>query len=241
MRKMFVVGCLMLFLLVGVIGVLAVENEWNRNASETVVLMQDPTNDFVGLPLEDALEYLDNREKEKIQQAKEAGTYVEPEAGPKPWYEVCYDNATEEQKKELDSYRGPFGWNYMSYPRQTRIIVGEIPADAPRLTLAQAEAIISGERSNQKNSYYLASFNSIYAAFTQIAVEDHYGGSGITHVYFGLNDSLTQYLDLSDDRIRYFDTEANICVTMCKFYDACDCVSVLELMEKGEIPPLRED
>ena len=247
MRKTIIIGISVLVLLLGTICVVAIEGELSNAAPTTVppvpeTVPQETINDFAGLPLEEALEYLDRREAEKIQQAKKAGTYVESEKVPPLWYEVCYASATEEQKAALDNYRGPYGWSWINYPRQARIIVGEIPEDAPRLTLEQAEQIIQHALNDPENEgHYLNYFNNIYAAFRRITVEDYDGGSGITHIYFGLNDSMTQYLDLSDGRIYYHDKEVGLKITVCTFYGQYDFVSILEMMERGDIPPVREE
>lgn len=66
------------------------------------------------------------------------------------------------------------------YTRQEKILLGELDADAPRITLEEAEAIIEEG----------GSFRDILKKFMEIhKYPDYNGGSGVSNTEFWLNDS----------------------------------------------------
>lgn len=92
---------------------------------------------------------------------------------------------TEEQLRQLEELRAEgdrlFGW----FVRQEMIITGELPTDAPRVTLMQMEEIIGDS----------ADFAQILQALCDAQLyPDFVGGSGVTNIYYWLDETGTELI-----------------------------------------------
>ncbi len=109
---------------------------------------------------------------------------------------------TEEQLRQLEELRAEgdrlFGW----FVRQEMIITGELPADAPRLTLMQMEEIIGGS----------ADFAQILQALRDAQFyPDFVGGSGVTNIWYWLDDAGTEQIliTLQQEEVAYVHPDEN--------------------------------
>lgn len=243
MQKTIVFSCVAVILLLGVVGVMAAGGIM-VTAGETVVPTENTltetvepfvfdTDFLIGMSYEEAEPYIQQMEETKKEWRKATGTYVEPEM---PLLYRCYAMATEEQKAELDAFQGPFELKDIAvYPRKTQEIVGLLPADAPRLTLEQAEAILQKMLDEGDASYDRACL-----AFREIAEVDYEGGSGLAFTHFCLNDAMTQSVVVHYSGVDYHDSQEGILIELVSFATE-EFTSVLAMMEQGEIPPVRAD
>lgn len=244
MRKTIVFSCVAVFLMLGVVGVMAAGGMM-VTAGETVVPTENTlaetvgpfvvnTDFLVGMSYEEAEPYIQQIQEAKKEWGKATGTYVEPEMP--SLFHRCYAMATGEQKTEMDAYRGPFNFKGIEgYPRRMQEIVGLLPGDAPRLTLEQAEAILQKILDEADADYDRACL-----AFRQIAEVDYEGGSGLAFTHFCLNDAMTQFVVVHYLGVEYHDSQEGICIELVNFTTE-EFTSVLAMMERGEIPPVRVD
>ncbi len=91
---------------------------------------------------------------------------------------------TEEQQKQLEALRAEGDRLFGVFVRQEKILMGLLPADAPRLTLAQMEEIIGNS----------ADFEEIMENLTTRHHPDFIGGSGVTNIRFWLDAAGTEQI-----------------------------------------------
>lgn len=263
MRKLILFGCVAMALLFGVAVVMAADGslssvpEPNRESTESDIITsvipaektaitredaalvcingEDGKSQYVWVPVGQAEAFIEDQIAQKIERRKAEGTYVESEPVYHTLYNRCYAVATAEQRAEMDSYRGPFYGGIEGYPRQMRIIVGDLPANAPRLTLEQAERIIL-EQLRDPNNSYSSYYDRIKTALREVAEMDYDGGSGFAYTHFCLNDSMTRYIEVSSFGVRYYDTEADLCIDMCFFTEPETFTSASALIGRDEVP-----
>ncbi len=121
--------------------------------------------------------------------------------------------ATEEQKAELEAYAhydflGGQSWS-VGYKRKMLQLLGELPEDAPRITLEQATRILNSidmrEYEDQETEWiFIVSreFNKITGA------PDWEGGSGMLRMCYFLDDEPMSYIMLYPSSARLFDAES---------------------------------
>ena len=130
-------------------------------------------------------------------------------------YESCYARATDTQKKQLENIQtGKFGPYVSEYPKQVLIIMGDLPADTPQLTLAQARAVCENITSQQLSfeafkPTLLANFNTIAGA------PDYDGGCGLSNIVYYLNEQGTEYIMVFEIGVRYINEDTNTHEKLC--------------------------
>ena len=133
-------------------------------------------------------------------------------------YEKSYAKATDAQKKQLESIQtNTTSYGYaQEYTKQILIIMGELPADTPQITLAQAQAICKDIQ--ERNLSFSEFTPALIAAFNEIAgAPDYNGGSGMRVIDYYLNDRQTELLRLTGISVLYINKEADIHDILCKW------------------------
>lgn len=123
-------------------------------------------------------------------------------------FDRCYAKATPAQKDQLEEllqseilYYSP-----KDHIKQVLIIMGELPADTPRITLEQALAIFDEMREQAREDPSIAAeFEwELIRRFNEIAgAPDFSGGSGMVRTTYCLTDDQTEYLQFTDYRVFY--------------------------------------
>ena len=133
-------------------------------------------------------------------------------------YEKSYAKATDAQKKQLESIQTnttSYGYAH-EYIKKVLIIMGELPADTPQITLAQAQVICKDIQ--ERNLSFSEFTPALIAAFNEIAgAPDYDGGSGMRVIDYYLNDRQTELLRLSANGVLYINKEANIYEFLCNW------------------------
>lgn len=145
-----------------------------------------------------------NHADEYIQQRIAKKERLYPRSTPTAWLDFdayCMQQAqTQEQIDQLEALRREHSMGLGQAKRKALQIIGELPADQPRLTLAQVQRIVEqygdlGESMQQ--------FNAIAGA------PDFSGGSGISFTVYFLNDQGTDCIHISLGRIDHILTAAD--------------------------------
>ena len=117
--------------------------------------------------------------------------YAEAEEDSLSFYELSYERATDEQQAQLEAIFADHSLGSVGeWRRDVLIVLGDLPADVPRLTAHDAT-----------NLYGKIEYTDLEEEFNKIAgAPDWVGGSGIERSVYFLNDERTEaiYLMLND-------------------------------------------
>lgn len=146
------------------------------------------------------------RERERIA----SGETLPPETGeiPDTLYEKSYAIASEEQKRQLEQIQAANEWGSLGEcTRAIMIVMGDLSADTPRLTLSQARDICE----KLEGRWFLSSDSfeqNAVRRFDKIAgAPDFQGGSGIYRYVYYLDDEQTESITVMLGSVRYSNEE----------------------------------
>lgn len=161
-------------------------------SSEKPASKQEVNATFI--PAEEAEEWL------AAQEAQKEALMGKPAPDPEEYltlYERALLHANAEQKAKLENL-DTFGYEDVrpeELTKQIMIIMGMIPADAPRITIEQAEAILESVKAQGKLNMDYAD-DLIAEEFNKIAgAPDIECGSGLSHRVWFLDEEHTAWID----------------------------------------------
>lgn len=133
-------------------------------------------------------------------------------------YEKNYAKATDAQKKQLENIQtGKMSRYGHEYTKQILIIMGELPADTPRITLEQARSICKDIQ--EKNPSYEEFAPTVLAAFNEIAgAPDYDGGNGLRFRDYYLNDQQTEVIRVFGTNVGYINEETGASEVLCRWH-----------------------
>lgn len=123
---------------------------------------------------------------------------------PDTLYEKSYAIASEEQKRQLEQIRAANEWGSVGEcTRAIMLVMGDLPADTPRLALEQARDICEKLESRWFFSADAFERNAV-RQFDRIAgAPDFQGGSGVYRYVYYLDDEQTEFITVMLGRVAY--------------------------------------
>ena len=136
--------------------------------------------------------------------------------------------ANEEQKEKLLALGSLRNDWVETRVRDTKVIMGLMPEDAPRLTLDDAWRICEEYYSQVGGELKFTMLEDLIDLFNSIAVSpDIYGGSGLTHVFYYLDDH-TELISIQYGRVCYHSFKDNTTVILLDWYQNLPAGTVLK-------------
>ena len=182
------------------------------------------------LPDEESLEETSNETTEYVSETERDYTYS------LDIYDVSLRNANEEQKEKLLALKERT-YQYYGRIREIKTIMGEIPEDAPRLTIEDAMRICNEYPVAIKDGGSNGLMGILPEKFNEIAgAPDEDAGSGIRHIFYSLDDEETEVIYVSYLDVIYHNYKNNTGMVIYDPYGGRPAGTIIEYPEPQTIP-----
>ena len=182
------------------------EDRYAEEIIEPIMFEDENGNTYEIMVPADQVEEWERQQREKEMEILGITIPSELDEDSMTLFSKSYAIATEAQKKQLSQIQESNEWGAMGdYTRAIMIVMGDLSADTPRLTLEQAQEICD----DLEGRWFLSSDTfeeNAVKLFNKFAgAPDFQGGSGVYRYVYYLNEEQTESITIMLGRIKYTD------------------------------------